>query len=493
MLESYIESITSMAFSSNGMILAFGGCGDYAGDLGCIQGKTVLWDIAANQPWGESLTHGHFVYSVAFNPDGQILVTASCVARDDGGCTQGEMLLWDIATGQPVSQSLQPHNSSVTSVAFSPDGKVIASGSGDYTVILWDVATGQPMGEPLEGHTDAVMSVAFSPDGRTLASSSQNGQVILWDVATGQLRALLDGHTNRATSVAFSPDGRTLASGGCGRGIYFLCMTGKVILWDVTTGQLIGQALDGHTDWVTSVAFSPDGKMLASSSQDGTIILWDISTEELVGQSLHQHPDDVKSIALSPDGKIIASGKEDSTVTLWEVATGLPRGIMKGHTTYITSVIFSPDGEILASGSAEGSIILWNVSTRQSIGMPLHGHITAVESMAFSPNGQLLASGSSDNTIILWDVATGQQLAILAGHPDNVYSVVLSADDQSLAKREILLWSVSSDSWQARACRTANRNLSLEEWQRYLPDRPYEQTCPDLPPHPSAVEAGVIE
>lgn len=190
----------------------------------------------------------------------------------------------------------------VTSVAFSPDGKILASGSDDHSIILWDVTTGQPIGQPLKGHSDEVMSVAFSPDGKTLASGSADHTIILWDVATHQpIGTPLMGHTDIVSTVAFSPDGKTLASNG---GSDF-----TIILWDVATHQPIGQPLMGHTNAVVSVAYSPDGKILASGSWDNTVILWDVATRQPIGQPLTHFTDGTKgvnSVSFSPDGKILA-------------------------------------------------------------------------------------------------------------------------------------------------------------------------------------------
>jgi hypothetical protein len=202
--------------------------------------------------------------------------------------------------------------------------------------------------------------------------------------------------------------------------------------------------LRAHKDFVGSVAFSPDGKTLASGSRDSTIILWDVATRQPLGAPLTGHKKGATSVAFNPDGKTLASGSGDETVILWDLATRQPLGPpLTGHKGLAESVAFNPDGKTLASGSGDETVILWDLATRQPLGLPLTGHKGSVRSVAFSPDGKTLASGGADATVILWDVDPA--------------------------------------SWAERACRTANRNMTIAEWRQYLGDEPYRKTCPNLP------------
>ena len=358
---------------------------------------------------------------MAFSPDGKTLASGS----GDGvlGGSNGTVRLWDMATQQQIA-ALTGYQNKVSSVAFSPDGKTLASGSWDGTVRLWDLATHQWTGNTLRS-TNAVSSVAFSPDGKILASGSFDDTVRLWDVASGrQIGQPLTGPSALVDSVAFSPDGKTLASGS---------YDGTVRLWDAATHQQIGNPLTRHAGAVDSVAFSPDGKTLASvsndatggaaRSEDGTVQLWDVATGRQIGNPLTGHAGEVLSVAFSPDGKTLASGNADQTVRLWNVATGRQIGQpLTGNTgfadEFVDAVAFSPDGKTLASGSYDGTVRLWDLATGRQIGNPLTGR-GKVLSVAFSPDGKTLASGGDDDIARLWDVAylpnTVQYLCASAG------------------------------------------------------------------------------
>ena len=276
-----------------------------------------------------------------------------------------------------------------------------------------------------------VNSIAFSPDGNTLASGSGDNTIKLWDVATGTLKATLEG-PDSFNSVAFSPDGNTLASGNEAWAPVPGSFFGECSLWDVATGTL-KTTLEGHEHFVNSVAFSPDGNTLASGSNDDTIKLWDVATSSLK-TTLEEHEGSVSSIAFSPDGNILASGSEDDTIKLWDAATGTLKATLEGHMDYVTSVAFSPDGNTLASGSSDKMIKLWDIATG-TLKATLEGHGDLVNSVAFSSDGNSLASGSADRTVRLWDVTRQPKTpkATLSDHGDKVYSVAFSPDGTRLA------------------------------------------------------------
>ena len=299
---------------------------------------------------------------------------------------------WTIARESSYIATLSGHTTWVSSTAFSPDGRTIASGSGDHTVKLWDVAT--KTNTATLSSDMPVRSVAFSPDG-TLAAGLEDGTIELWDAATKTNTATLAGGS-MIYSVAFSPDG-TLAAG----------LDGSVQLWDVAT-----ETNTATLSWdmpVRSVAFSPDGT-LAAGMEDGSVQLWDVATNNIV--TLSGHEANIFSVAFSPDGTTVASGAADGSVKLWNVATATSTTL---HIRWqVGSVAFSPDGATLAVATSDnGTVQLWDVATETNIAT-FSGHAAWVHSVAFSPDGTMLASASFDKTVQLWDVSEWKRAKRLA-------------------------------------------------------------------------------
>jgi len=299
---------------------------------------------ATAQEPGLRILAGHKgrVWRVAFTSDGKTLATAS---------EDRTVKLWDPQTGREVGswEAFPRGEFGYLALAFSPNGKLLATAGGENVVRLWTVADRQPL-RMLSGHGREVTAVAFSPDGTLVASASHDHSVRLWEADTGKLRHLLTGHSDRVLCVAFSPDGQTLASGA---------MNGEVKLWDPTTGQEIGKC--GHHKRVWGLAFSRD--WLASASHEPNIKLWPLPFKPQRQPTIVTDGPEVWSVAFSPDGTVLASGSHDGVVRLWNPSTGKLVGKLTKHTAPVVSVAFSENGRWLASGSWDGTALIWDRSS----------------------------------------------------------------------------------------------------------------------------------
>ncbi len=360
------------------------------------------------------------VTSVSFSPDGKLLAT---------GDASGTVVIQDESTGRRLATL--PGSSSINEVAFSPDGTMLAAATQAGTVVLWSVAMRQAV-RTLDGHAGAVNGIAFSPDGKTIAAADADHTVVVFDSATGRPVRTLRGHHAAVEDVKFSPDGRMLASGGDDR---------TVILWASATGRRL-RTLTGHTAAVTAVAFAPDGRTLASAGDDHTIVEWStITGRELA--VLRAHSAFIDDIAFSPDGSTIASAGDDHLVTLWNARTGQELRVLRGHAAAVDSVAFNPSGTLLASSGQDDLVIQW-YARPQLLERTLTGDTNAVLGTAVSPDGRLVASAGEDGLVRVWDAGTGALLHTLRGHTDAVEDVAFSPDSRTLvsagADKTLIVW-----------------------------------------------------
>ncbi|KIK66916.1 hypothetical protein GYMLUDRAFT_1023890 [Collybiopsis luxurians FD-317 M1] len=349
-----------------------------------------------------------YLSGISFLPKGSILTE---IYKEK--CNRIAVVCGGYQTDWPSQETVMWHGkkSSVISIALSPDGKKIVSGSIDNSMQIWDAETGAAIGSPLQGHTNQVTSVAFSPDGRKIVSGSKDSSLRIWNGESGAaIGNPLRGHSRDVTSVSFSPDGQKIASGSWDHSVW---------IWNAETGAAFGSPLKGHTHYVTSVAFSLDGKKIVSGSFDKSVRIWDAESRATIQGPLEGHTEPVTSVAFAPDGRKIVSGSRDSQVRIWDVEAGVALGYpLQGHTKEVNSVSFSPDGTKIV-----GALI----------GSPMKGHANGVSCIAVSPDGKRIVSGSYDNTLCIWNAETGIAVGNpLRGHTDVVTSVAFSPDGRRI-------------------------------------------------------------
>jgi WD40 repeat protein len=519
--------ISSLAFSADGATLATG-----AGD-----GSARLWSTATGRLLGvplraESASEQAHTNAVAFSPDGAVLATygdsglvrlwdpatgrlirqfqAGAPAHESEGMAfspDGKLLavadgndrvvrLWDPATAKPVGDALtidSPLSWYANGLAFSPRGHLLAGAAGDGTVRLWDVAAHRAVGEPLRVATGnaapVFFSVAFRRRGDLLATISGDGQVRLWNPATGQQAGgpLQAGDTGLGGWLAFSPDGTLLATVGAtfsSGGTY----RQKVRVWNLATGQPAGPWRQpvGTTDSLNAVAYSPDGKLLATAGDSPMITLWDQAGQRRVIRASNDKDGQPWRIAFSPDGSLLVASI-GNMLRMWNPVTGRPAGpairVSRDTSIVIYAIKFSPDGKLLATADGAGTVQLWEPVTGHRIGRPLPDS-AAINDLAFSPDGRLLAGVSSDAMLRFWDPATGRRVSapLRAGDAgSSLRTVAFSPDGAQLATAgndgAVRLWRVwpLTHPYQA-LCDTTGAPTS-QDWSKYAPGEPRPAIC----------------
>ena len=472
-------TLTSLALLPDGDTIATGSCAVLDQTTGCTRGEVAFHSLDTFLRARDPITYeGPFVTALAVDPTREHLVT---------GSQDGSLRFWDLATGRLVAGPVQAHTSFVQGLAFQHDGRRLISIGFDGRLKVWDGATHAQLDEQSSGHRAHVASVAVSPDGGTIATGGLDATISRWEPDGTRVATPIQAN-DWVRDLAYSPDGQLIAAS----------IGSAVAIYTLPDGAPLA-SLSDQTTWVGKLAFSPDSAKVAAGGcavmrglqncDMGEVLVWSRAatapitlTQKLVG-----HAGSVTAVAFSPDGRTLASGATDGSIALWDLATGEQIAPpWSGHGQDVFDLTFSPDGRLLATSSRDTTIRLWDVQRRTLALPPLAGNNDSVFSIAFSADGQLLASGGADEIVRVWDTHSGDLVHLLRGHGNWVSDVAFTPDGRLVSvgrDTRAFVWDLSSRlaAWQEQACAMAGRNLTRAEWARFMAGRPYQVTCPQWP------------